>query len=326
MAHPNIKLHSFSCIRKYAFASQRSPRPDFDGLLTSPTSLQPLSPDLNFERAASFIALAAGSGANLAVLPEYHLTNWLPEDDRFAALCANWEIYLNKYKDLAREHKISIVPGTIVEYHPQKEPKTHGEGRLLNVAYFIDHDGKVLGRYQKKNLWHPERPHLTSSTSDPHETIQTPLGSVGLLICWDLAFPEAFRELIASGAKIIIIPTFWTHLDCSEYGLALNPRSEALFLESALTARAYEDTCCIVFVNAGAPPGTADKGIYAGLSRICLPFLGALGDETKDTAEEGMSIVEIDMEVVEEAEKNYKVRSDIAGENWHYTYRHQRGG
>lgn len=64
-----------------------------------------------------------------------------------------------------------------------------------------------------------------------------------MLICWDLAFPEAFRELIANGAKIIITPTFWTLNDCNPAGLALNPSSEALFLDSMLTCRAFENTC-----------------------------------------------------------------------------------
>jgi predicted amidohydrolase len=54
----------------------------------------------------------------------------------------------------------------------------------------------------------PERDHLTSSGRDVHGVFDTPLGKVGMLICWDLAFPEAFREMIAQGAKIIIIPTF----------------------------------------------------------------------------------------------------------------------
>ena len=233
---------------------------------------------------------------------------------------------------------------------------------LINVAYFIANTGAILGKYQKKNLWHPERPHLTSSTSAPHETItDTPLGPVGLLICWDLAFPEAFRELIASGAKTIIIPTFWTLSDCSPYGLSKNPLSEKLFLESVLAARAFENTCSVVFVNAGAEVGKAERGNYAGLSRVCVPFSGALKGEEVDIEgntksvreeevvrdkldggkkrkrgaeqeegggmgrEEGMSIVEVDMEDVEEAEKNYKVREDIQGEGWHYTYRHQSG-
>lgn len=192
---------------------------------------------------------------------------------------------------------------------------------------------------------HPERPYLTSSTKAPHDVIQTPIGPVGLLICWDLAFPEAFRELIAAGAKTIIIPTFWTLTDCSPYGLAQNPRAEALFLESTMTARAYENTCCIIFVNAGGPAASSKKdtgspqpeegvsggppdnkpltGHYAGLSRVALPFVGALGDETKDTAEEAMSIVDVNMQHVEEAEANYKVRADMGSQSWHYSYRHQ---
>jgi predicted amidohydrolase len=41
-----------------------------------------------------------------------------------------------------------------------------------------------------------------------HEVFETPVGKVGLLICWDLAFPEAFRELIAAGAKIMYVSTY----------------------------------------------------------------------------------------------------------------------
>lgn len=89
----------------------------------------------------------------------------------------------------------------------------------------------------------------------------------------------------------------------------------------------------MVFVNAGGPPSSAEvpsdslePSVYAGMSRVTLPFLGALGDETKDSAEEGMSIVEVDMEVLDEAEKQYKVREDIAREDWHYVYRHDSWG
>jgi predicted amidohydrolase len=95
-----------------------------------------------------------------------------------------------------------------------------------------------------------------------------------MLICWDLAFPEAFRELIAGGAKIIIIPTFWNLSDCTEEGLKHNPRSEALFLESTLVSRCFENTCMVVFANAGGPVGKTTKGAYAGLSQVAVPFKG----------------------------------------------------
>ena len=296
-----------------------------------------VNPELNFQTAAAFIRSAAQQGATLAVLPEYHLTNWVPEDPLFLHACSQSDIYLQRYKSLALECKINIVPGTIVEAHADAQAK---EDKLVNVAYFISSDGTILGRYEKKNLWHPERPHLTSSTTSPHEVIQTPIGPVGLLICWDLAFPEAFRELIAAGAKTIIVPTFWTLADCSPYGLSVNPRAEALFLESMVTARAYENTCAVIFVNAGGRAtlgnGEAEKRLpgpasdtkpsnshYAGLSRVALPFVGALGDETMNSASEGMSIVDVNMRHVDEAEANYKVREDIASQGWHYLYRHQ---
>lgn len=195
----------------------------------------------NYQVAESFIRSAAQQGATLAVLPEYHLLNWIPHDAKFKEACAHWETYLNKYVALAKECSINIVPGTIVELH--NDADTNDE-LLLNVAYFISSAGEILGRYQKKNLWGDiERLHLTPSSSDPHPVFDTPLGKVGILICWDLAFPEAFREMIAQGAKMIIIPTFWTLSDCSPKGLAVNPSSEALFLDSMLTARAFENTC-----------------------------------------------------------------------------------
>jgi predicted amidohydrolase len=144
-----------------------------------------------------------------------------------------------------------------------------------------------------------------------------------MLICWDLAFPEAFRELVAGGAKMIIIPTFWNLSDCTEKGLAHNARSEALFLESTLVSRCFENTCMVVFANAGGPKGKITKGSYAGLSQVAVPFKGALG---KMGDEEGMSVVEFDMQILEDAEENYKVREDMGREGWHYDYSLTRPG
>lgn len=49
---------------------------------------------------------------------------------------------------------------------------------------------------------------MTSSANEPHEVFDTPIGKVGMLVCWDLAFPEAFRELAKKGVDLVIIPTF----------------------------------------------------------------------------------------------------------------------
>jgi predicted amidohydrolase len=232
------------------------------------------------------------------VLPEYHLTSWVPDEPGFKDSCADSILYLQKYQDLAKELGICIVPGTIVE--------SKGES-LQNITYFISSDGEVAGRYQKKNLWHPERHHLVSSAHEPHRAFDTPLGRVGLLICWDLAFPEAFRELIADGAQIICVPSFWTMRDVTDEGYALNPDGEALFLNSTVVSRAFENTCAVVFVNAGGPPEKGGKTGFAGLSQVGLPHLGGIG---KLGRTEGMSIVDLDMDVLRIGEENYKVRED----------------
>lgn len=177
-----------------------------------------MQPDKNFEKAADFVRAAASQHCDLAVLPEYHLTNWLPKDPKFRDMCKDWERYLAQYQALAKECNICIVPGTIVQIRDREVEDTEHRQRLLdgkpdndleNVAYFIDNKGEIVGKYVKKNLWGPtEREHLTSSGREEHVAFDTPLGKCGMLICWDLAFPEAFRELICQGAKIIIVPTF----------------------------------------------------------------------------------------------------------------------
>ncbi|KAF2425310.1 carbon-nitrogen hydrolase [Tothia fuscella] len=274
---------------------------------------KPMQIEYNFDKASKAIRAAASQGAELVVLPEYHLTGWVPKTEGFLELCDQWETYLHKYQALAKELGICIVPGTIVERHKDAESD---EEKLLNVAYFIGKEGGILGKYIKKNLWYPEREHLTSSTTDQHQVFNTPMGRVGLLICWDLAFPEAFREIISQGAKIIIIPTFWKLDDCSPAGLAYNPSAEALFLDTMLTARAFENTCAIIFANTGGPPGEG----YAGLSQVTIPFVGPI--IKLNSGAEGMAIADLDLAVLDIAEENYKVRHDIGREDWHYTYRH----
>ncbi|KAF7563308.1 hypothetical protein G7046_g817 [Stylonectria norvegica] len=263
----------------------------------------------NFATAAAYIRSAASKGAHLAVLPEFHLTSWAPGAAGFVDASKDSMTYLAKYQDLAKELNINIVPGTFGAAHTVGEVE-----ELHNMAYFIAAGtGEIMGSYQKKNLWHPERPYLTSSGPTPHKAFDTPLkhadGSTvraGLLICWDLAFPEAFRALIADGADIIIIPSYWFMTDVDEVGLALNPNSERDFLNSATTLRAFENTAAVIFCNAG------------GLSCVAMPIQGALG--RLDIGTEEMAIVPLDVDVLRIAEDNYKIRQDIRGEKWHYGY------
>lgn len=223
------------------------------------------------------------------------------------------------------------MPGTILEASSPGQPAAAREGEgeaapaIANVAYFIGPDGEVLGRYQKKNLWHPERPHLSTDAESPHAAFDTPWGRMGLLICWDMAFPEAARALVADGARVIVWPSFWTASDCGPRAREMNPSAEHLFLNSVCAARAIENTCAVVLVNAGAEAGaeiaapgageddTADD--FVGLSQVALPIVGAQG---RMGPREGVSVVDVDMGVLDVAEGVYKVRADMCSEGWHY--------
>ncbi|KOS22777.1 Hydrolase in pqqF 5'region [Escovopsis weberi] len=309
---------------------------------------KPLDVAGNFARAESFIRRAASQGADLAVLPEYHLQSWRADRAALLAAARKSAPYLDKYRSLARELRIAIVPGTILEVTRAPAPEgsrqqtvillqpenddDQQQQQIANAAYFIGADGIVRARYQKKNLWHPERPILTADADTPHQAFDyEPWGvRVGMLICWDLAFPEATRELAAQGAQLVVCPTCWLAGDNGEGGDAVNPLSEQVFVESVVVARAFENTCAIVLCNAGGPVGGEQGGEgeegegeeegevrFLGLSQVAMPMLGALG---KLGSEEGMSVARVDLGVLDIAEEAYKMRADMAKEGWHYAH------
>jgi predicted amidohydrolase len=112
---------------------------------------EPLEPEKNFAKAEALIRSAAKDGAELAVLPEYHLTSWSPEDARFAEFALQYREYISRYCSLAKSLKINIVPGTIVA-NDAEEPSPSSE-KLVNIAAFIDSNGDILNMYEKRNLW-----------------------------------------------------------------------------------------------------------------------------------------------------------------------------
>jgi predicted amidohydrolase len=240
------------------------------------------------------------------VLPEYHLTSWAPEHPDFISSCRASTAYLSRYQTLARELDIHIVPGTIIE--PRKEPAADPVYELCNMTYFIAAcTGDILSTYQKRNLWQAERGVLATAKSTPHKAVDVPFHAhesggltvrVGMLICWDLAYPEAIRELVADGAQLVIIPAYWCIENINPKLSALNQKSEVAFLDSVTVARAYENACIVALCNSH------------GQSQVAMPILGSL---VKLGLEEGMVLSEVDLDVLQVAEDHYGLRADLQG-------------
>lgn len=85
-------------------------------------------------------------------------------------------------------------------------------------------------------------------------------------------------------------------------------------MNATLTARCFENTCGIIFVNAAGPAEN-----FLGLSQVTMPLVGPVA---RMGSEEGLKVVDVDMGVLKVAEENYKVRQDLQKEDWHYVYRH----
>jgi predicted amidohydrolase len=97
--------------------------------------------------------------------------------------------------ELARKHQLYIVAGIL-----EKEGEV-----VYNTAVLLDRDGKLAGKYRKVSLPREEiEGGVTPGNSFP--VFDTDFGRIGLMICWDVTFPEAARTLAMQGAEVIFLP------------------------------------------------------------------------------------------------------------------------
>ncbi len=141
------------------------------------------------------------SKADLVVLPE--LWRWGHLDfshhkERAETLAGESAVFLGRQ---ARELSAYVVGGSIVE--------REGD-RYFNTSLLFDRHGKLIGRYRKSHLlaYHSQESNLLSC-GDEAPTFATPLAQLGVAICYDLRFPELFREMAFAGAEVFIVPAAW---------------------------------------------------------------------------------------------------------------------
>src|SRR5271166_1600810 len=187
----------------------------------------------NLERAERLIRLAVVRVANLAVLPE--VFNWRGKRANEAGNAEDLEgPTLSLASRLAAELRVCIIAGSITE-------RASEQGKSYNTSVLFADDGKRLAVYRKIHLFDVDLPdRVTIKESDAktggREVVwaETPFGTIGLTICYDLRFPELYRRLAFAGAKIITIPSAFTF-----------PTGEAHW-EVLLRARAIENQVFII--------------------------------------------------------------------------------
>ena len=154
----------------------------------------------NVETAA---ALAARNGAGIVVLPELVTTGYAFESVEEARSLAEPVDgpSLRAMTTLAADHDLVIVGG-FAELAP--------EDAVYNSAFLIDRSG-VRAVYRKAHLWANERRWFTPGKQPP-PVVETDRGRIGILVCYDLEFPEWPRIAALAGADLLCVPTNWPAL------------------------------------------------------------------------------------------------------------------
>ena len=155
---------------------------------------------------------AAKAGAHLVVLQELHQTEYFCqcEDTTFFSYADSFEEDLMFWSQIARKHKIVLVTSLF-------EKRT--AGLYHNTAVVFEKDGSIAGKYRKMHI--PDDPgfyekfYFTPGDLG-FEPIQTSVGKLGVLICWDQWYPEAARIMTLKGAEILIYPTAIGWFDADE--------------------------------------------------------------------------------------------------------------
>jgi len=154
----------------------------------------------NTEKTVRFINEACDNGAKLIVLPETCNSGYVFET-REEAFLLSQEVPAGEttksWINVAKERKVYIVAG-ICE---------RDGSDLYNTAVLVGPEG-FIGKYRKLHLWEDEFLWFEPGNVGL-PVFHTPIGRIGIIICYDMWFPETFRILASQGADIVCVPTNW---------------------------------------------------------------------------------------------------------------------
>ena len=226
-----------------------------------------------------FFRKACDDGVKLLVLPENFALMGLLETDKLKVAETYGHGMIQDYlSKLTNKYKIWVIAGSL--------PIKHSEYKVKASSLVFDDKGVIVARYDKIHLFDvkvsDEESHRESFTIEPGSelvVVDTPVGKVGLSICYDLRFPELYRQLVLKGAEIFTIPAAFTAVT----GVA--------HWEVLLRARALENLCYVLAPNQG---GKHDNGRNTyGHSMIVDPW-GKIHKEL----DEGFGLISEDIDLL----------------------------
>lgn len=241
----------------------------------------------NLEQMTLLMAKVQGQ-VDLVVLPENFAFMGMDEQDKFGIAEVKGQGPIQaKVRELAKSMGLWVVAGTI-------PTKTSGT-RLRATCFVYDNQGKEVTHYDKMHLFDvrvsEQEAHKESNTTEPGEqviVVDTPVGKMGLTVCYDLRFAELYYQLMAKGAELFTVPSAFTHVT----GLA--------HWEVLLRARAIENLCYVLAPN---QVGIHENGRHTyGHSMVVEPWGKVIAQKESEI---GVLVADIDLQRLHQLRKQF---------------------
>ena len=203
-------------------------------------------PNENFDRAEQLIAQAADK-SDVLVLPETWNAGFFPRAELEKYADEDGKLVKERIGALAKRYAVNIVAGSVVNKKA---------GGVYNTAYVFDRNGNVIGEYDKTHLFTPMEEDRYFKKGDHLTAFELDGVRCGIIICYDIRFPELTRSYAVNGLDMLFVVAQW-------------PAVRIPHLLALSKARAIENQMFVVCCNSC---GTAGRTVYGGSSSIHDPW------------------------------------------------------
>lgn len=204
-------------------------------------------PEENFVKAVELVREAASNGTDVAVLPETWNVGFFPHEGLEELADKDGCQVRKVFGALARELKINIVAGSVAN--------RRADG-IYNTCYVFNREGECVAEYDKTHLFSPMGEDDFFRKGDHVSTFTLDGIKCGVIICYDVRFPELTRTMSVKGLDVLLMVSQW-------------PLVRVAHLDALTKARAIENQMFVVCCNsAGKAPGT----VYGGNSSVNDPW------------------------------------------------------
>lgn len=215
-------------------------------------------PKFNYDHAAELLETAMQDQPDVLVLPETWNTGFFPTEDLPSLCDQNGSKTRDVIGRLAKQYHVNIVAGSVSDFR---------DGKVYNTSYIFDRTGSCIASYDKIHGFSPMGEHHSYTAGTQLCRFRLDGIPCGIIICYDLRFPELTRLLALDGIDVLFVVSQW-------------PLPRAFHLRALTTARAIENQMYLACCNSC---GTAGSTVYGGGSVILDPLGETLAEA--DTSE-----------------------------------------